>query len=93
MKKFVDNHHGQEYEFEIVENWPAGDYQVWNVGRKNFQHRGFLPLVQTDGYFHVVLNTMKALRIGDEKLCLKIMKYAGYHTINEAKFNRLREIV
>jgi hypothetical protein len=85
MAKIID---GRDV-FEVVNEWPFGGYVVWNIGRHNFKHEGYLPLAQVDGY-HVRPWTLKALYVGDEALCLRVLKEAGYHTVDESRFNQMR---
>lgn len=45
MEKFVDNNgYGTIHTFEIVSEFPHG-YIIWNIGRRNFPHEGYIPLV------------------------------------------------
>lgn len=76
--------------FEVVNKWPRGGYKVWNIGRHNFEHEGYIPLAQVDGRYYVNQKTLKALYVGDEALCLAVLREAGYHSVDEAKFNKMR---
>lgn len=85
MAKIID---GDDV-FEVVNEWPFGGYVVWNIGRHNFKHEGYLPLAQVDGY-HVRPRTLKALYVGDEALCLAVLHEAGLHGVDEAKFRKMK---
>lgn len=92
MKTIIDINHGREDVFVVVNEWPIGGYTVWNIGRANFPHKGYIPLVQEGSQrYHVNLNTMRALYVGDERLCLKVLRYAGHYECDENKFNELKQ--
>lgn len=78
------------HEFDVVDEWPVGGYVVWNIGRRNFPHPGYLPLAQVKADYHIVPETLKALYVGDESLCLEVLHYAGYHTVSREKFNEIK---
>lgn len=88
--KIIDVHFNREDVFEVVNEWPRGGYIVWNIGRSNFPHPGYIPLCQTREYPFVNLETMKALYVGDEALCLKVLKEASRHGCDEARFNEIK---
>lgn len=77
--KFIDKKPGfPTHEFEVVDRWPMG-YFIWNIGRQNFPHEGYLPLAQEASQkYHVRTNTLKALYVGDEDLCLAAMNAAQH---------------
>lgn len=88
--KIINRHFDREDVFEVVNEWPAGGYSVWNIGRSNFPHPGYIPLCQKGDYPYVNLVTLKALHVGNEALCLEILKEAGYHGCDEARFNEIK---
>lgn len=92
-KTFVDEKYGRKDKFEVVDEWPSGGYKVWNIGRSNFPHEGYIPLAQStpENKYVVKLDTLKALKVGDEDLCLKVLKAAGQKGVDEEKFNKLKE--
>lgn len=93
MKTIVDKHPswGRTDVFEIVEEWPEG-YQLWNIGRSNFRHEGYLPLcIEGEKRYYVNLNKLKALYLGDEDLCLYIMKKGGLKTVEKEDYLKLRK--
>ena len=76
--------------YEVVDTWPLG-YKVWNIGRHNFHHEGFLPLAKEGAQkYYVDLTSLKALRVGDEELCIAVLNKAGYCTVDEKMFNRIK---
>lgn len=79
MEKFVDpTPWGRVDEYEITDEFPAG-YIVWNIGRANFKHEGFIPLVKPDPHFEfgVLVKDMKALKCSSEDEALYILKRAS----------------
>ena len=92
MEKIIDTNYGRTDEFEVVTEWPRGGYTIWNIGRKNFQHPGYLPLAQPmkENKYWVRLDTLKALRGEDEDLCLAALREAGKRGCDEEKFNQIK---
>lgn len=90
-KKIIDiNRNGSERAYDVVTEWPAGGYSVWAIGRHNFLHPGFLPLAQaSDVPYHIKPDTLKALYVGNEALCLAALDEAIEHGCDEAKFNQI----
>lgn len=78
MEKFRDSKWGRVDEFEIVDTFPPG-YVVWNIGRHNFPHEGYIPLAKPDPNreFGILLKDMKALKCKDEGEALYILKRAS----------------
>ena len=91
--KIIDAKFGRTDEFEVVNEWPFG-YVVWNIGRSNFPHPGYLPLAKVKADYYVDLKVdlkkLKALYVGDETLCLKVLNRAGYHTVTQKTFNEIK---
>jgi hypothetical protein len=91
--QLIDTNFGRTDVFDVVDEWPLG-YFVWNIGRANFPHEGYLPLAQgaSDPY-HVRLDTLKAIYVGDEQLCLYAMNRAHYihGNMTEDKFNEIKK--
>lgn len=71
--------------FEIVDEFPKG-FQVWNIGRHNFPYKGYIPLAEVTD-FHVDFKTLKALKMPNEEICLKILKEAGRHSMDKRGFS------
>lgn len=91
MEKIVDKHWFRTDEFEVVTEWPRG-YIVWAIGRENFQHPGYLPLAQiAEEKYHIRTDTLKALYVGDEALCLAALDKAVKNGCDEAGFRRLQK--
>lgn len=79
--------------FEVVTKWPQSSrYKVWNIGRHNFEHEGYIPLAEVYPDYTINPKTLKALHVGDEALCLAVLREAGYHGIDEAEFKKMRRI-
>lgn len=76
--EFVDKCYGRVDRFEVVDEFPIG-YIVWNIGRHNFPHKEYIPLVKPDPShkFWVLLKDMKALKCASEDEALYILKRAG----------------
>ena len=80
METIVDKSYwGRTDTFEVVNEFPAG-YIVWNIGRHNFPHPGFVPLAKPDPNqkYHILLHGLKALRCKDEETALRII-YLAHH--------------
>ncbi len=91
MERIIDKHWFRTDEYEIVTEWPWGGYVVWAIGRENFPYPGYLPLAQpAQKVNHIRLDTLKALYVGDEALCLAALKEAAEHGCDEPKFNALK---
>lgn len=89
MEKFVDdNGWGTVHTFEIVSEFPH-DYTIWNIGRRNFPHEGYIPLCVADENCYVDLGTLKALKVANEDLALALLKEAGRHTITRKEFFKI----
>lgn len=82
------NYWGRVDRFEVVDEWPNG-YVVWNIGRNNFPHVGYLPLCRTKADYMVDLSSLKALKVGSEELCLKVMK--SYEMVDYERFKQIRD--
>lgn len=88
--KIIDVKRYRTDEFDVVDEFPNG-YVVWNIGRSNFQHPGYIPLARADANYHVDLGSLKALYVGDENLCLSILREAGLHGVDKDKFLKIKE--
>lgn len=85
-----DIKYGRTDRFEERTEWPEGMI-IWNIGRHNFEHEGWLPLCYTDADYHVDSNRLVAFYVPDEDLCLEVMRVAGMRTVNEEVFNQIKE--
>ena len=92
METIVDKtYFGRVDTYEVVDRWPCGGYVVWNIGRSNFRHPGFIPLAKEGpDKYHVQSDSLKALRINDENLCLLVLREASIHGVNEERFNEIK---
>lgn len=89
--KIIDRYFDREDVYEVVNEWPRGGYFVWNIGRSNFPHPGYIPLCREGSLpYHVDMKNLKALYVGDEALCLEVLKEAGYHGCDEDKFYEIK---
>lgn len=89
MKKFVDNNgYGTTHTFKIVSEFPNG-YIIWNIGRRNFPHDGYIPLCVADESYHIDPNTLKALKVANEDFALFLLKEAGKRPIDREKYFKL----
>lgn len=90
MKTIIDETHwGRIDRYEVVDKWPAGCV-VWNIGRQNFRHEGYLPLVYVTDY-QVDMSRLKAYHVGDEELCLKVLAAAGCGQVDYERFKQIRD--
>ena len=76
--------------YEVVDRWPAGCV-VWNIGRQNFRHEGYLPLAYVSADYKVDMSMLKAYYVGYEALCLKVLKAAGCGTVDYERFKTIRD--
>lgn len=75
--------------FEVVQDFIKGTV-IWNVGRENFNFKGYIPLVNVDDNYSVV-GTKYALKVDSEELALYLLRQASFGTIDRDKFNELVE--
>lgn len=78
MEKIINKDRwGHTEEYEIVNKFPSG-YVVWNIGRSNFEHPGFIPLAKPDPDKECAIlpTELKALKVESEKLALYIIDQA-----------------
>ena len=91
MKTIIDiTYWGRIDRFAVGEEWPAGCV-VWNIGRENFRHEGYLPLAYVSADYRVDLSRLKAYHVGDEALCLKVLAAAGRGTVDYERFKAIRD--
>ena len=62
MEKFIDG----SYVFEKTNEFPDG-YEIWAIGRRNFEHKGYVPLCEVDENYNVKRDTLKALKVKEMK--------------------------
>jgi hypothetical protein len=85
-----ENRWGRIDRYEVVDTWPAGCV-VWNIGRENFRHEGYLPLAYVSADYQVDMSMLKAYHVGDEALCLKVLAAAGRGTVDYERFKTIRD--
>ena len=91
MKTIIDETHwGRIDRYEVVDTWPAGCV-VWNIGRENFRHEGYLPLAYVSADYQVDMSRLKAYHVGDEALCLKVLAAAVRGTVDYERFKTIRD--
>ena len=91
MKTIIDETYwGRIDRYEVVDAWPAGCL-VWNIGRGNFRHEGYLPLVYVAADYQVDMSRLKAYHVGNEELCLKVLAAAGYGDVDYERFKQIRD--
>ena len=86
--KIIDEKFGRKDVFEVVEEYPTG-YIVWPIGRRNFQHPGYVPLakrVSSDSY-SIDINSLKAIKVNEE-IAEFILKEASRRGVDEEKFRK-----
>ena len=92
MKTIIDKKWYRTDTFEIVEEFPT-NYIVWNIGRHNFQHKGYIPLAEIDSSFddlcHIKTETLKTLFVGEE-LSDFIIESAERKTINKKALEEIK---
>ena len=82
MEKFNDGN----YVFETTNEFPDG-YEIWAIGRRNFKHKGYVPLCEVDESRYVKRDTLKALKVKDEALALTLLSEAVKRGVNKKKYN------
>lgn len=75
--------------FEVVQDFIKGTV-IWNVGRENFNFKGYIPLVNMDDRY-TVFGQKYALKVDSEELALYLLRQANFETIDQDKFNELVE--
>ena len=86
----VQECYGRTDRYEIRMDWPVG-MVVWNIGRNNFKFPKYIPLCYADANYHVDLNRLVALYVGNEGLCQEVMRVAGRREVDENMFNQIKE--
>ena len=84
MEKFNDGN----YVFETTNEFPDG-YEIWAIGRRNFKHKGYVPLCEVDESRYVKRDTLKALKVKDEALALTLLYEAVKRGVNKKKYNKM----
>ena len=79
--------------FEVVETFPYG-YEVWNIGRRNFNFECYIPLAKPKPTKHafqkcIDAETLKAIKVTDEETALKILNFSSYGVVDKKRFEEL----
>ena len=95
MKTLTSKTTHNTHTFEIVETFPRG-YEVWNIGRKNFNFECYIPLAKpkpTRYAFQkcIDVETLKAIKVTDEETALKILNLSSYGVVDKGQFERLNK--
>lgn len=85
MEKFIND---GGYVFEKTNEFPDG-YEIWAIGRRNFEHKGYVPLCEVDENNNVKRDTLKALKVKDEVLALSLLYEAVKRGVNKKKYNKM----
>ena len=92
MEVIVDKRWYRTDVFHVVSDFPE-NYIVWNIGRQNFPHDGYIPLAEIDETFddmcHIKTETLKTMFVGNELSDL-IMKAAGKNTVSKQEFESIK---
>lgn len=84
MEKFIND---GGYVFEKTNEFPDG-YEIWAIGRRNFEHKGYVPLCEVDENCNVKRDTLKALKVKDEALDLTLLYEAVKRGVDKKKYNK-----
>lgn len=84
MEKFIDG----SYVFEKTNEFPD-DYEIWAIGRRNFEHKGYVPLCEVDENYNIKRDTLKALKVKDETFAQSLLYEAIKRGVNKKKYNRM----
>ena len=88
MNTLVTNNYNRKDVFEIVEKFPNG-YVVWNIGRRNFPFKGYIPLAKpTIVPYNIDLHSLKTIKVDDD-VADSILKKADYKKIDKEEFQRI----
>lgn len=87
MEKFIDG----SYVFEKTNEFPDG-YEIWAIGRRHFEHKGYVPLCEVDEYHYVKRDTLKALKVKDEAFALALLYEAVKRGVNKKKYNKMLSV-
>lgn len=93
METLISKTMHNTHTFEVVETFPHG-YNVWNIGRRNFNFECYIPLAKpkTTGYTLqkcIDAETLKAIKIKDEETALKILNLSSYEFVDKKRFEEL----
>lgn len=87
MEKFIDG----SYVFEKTNEFPDG-YEIWAIGRRNFEHKGYVPLCEVDENYNIKRDTLKALKVKDETFAQALLYEAIKRGVNKKKYNIMSRV-
>lgn len=73
---------------DVRNEFPDG-YEIWAIGRRNFEHKGYVPLCEVDENYNVKRDTLKALKVKDEAFALALLYEAVKRGVNKKKYNKM----
>ena len=76
------------YVFETTNEFLDG-YEIWTIGRRNFKHKGYVPLCEVDENYNIKKDTLKALKVKDETFAQALLYEAIKRGVNKKKYNRM----
>lgn len=77
--------------FRIVDEWPLS-HEVWNISRRGFPYKRYIPLVVVDAFYHVNKRNMCCIKLESEKLALAVLREAGHKNhLDKAWFEKFRD--
>ena len=85
MEKFIND---GGYVFEKTNEFPDG-YEIWAIGRRNFEHKSYVPLCEVDENYNIKRDTLKALKVKDEAFALALLYEAIKRGVNKNKYNKM----
>lgn len=93
MKTLTSKTMHNTHTFEVVETFPRG-YEVWNIGRRNFDFECYIPLAKpqpTEHTFQKCIDpeTLKAIKVVDEETALKILNFSSCGVVDKERFEEL----
>lgn len=88
MEKFIND---GGYVFEKTNEFPDG-YEIWAIGRRNFEHKGYVPLCEVDENYNIKRDTLKALKVKDEAFALTLLYEAIKRGVNKQKYNKMLSV-
>ena len=93
MKTLISKTMYNTHTFKVVETFPYG-YNVWNIGRRNFDFECYLPLAKPEPSKYpfqkcIDAETLKAIKVTDEETALKILNLSSYNVVDKKRFEEL----
>lgn len=90
-KTITQNTCGRTDVFRVFETFPKG-YVVWNIGRRNFPYKGYVPIAKPGTLpYHIDLGHLGALKMESEKAALRLIEAA--HHCDAVTSNNYRQFL